>query len=232
MSSFQGFSRETLHFFEDLRQNNTKIWFEENRSIFDKYVLAEAKAFVADMGAKLNPIAPNVVAIPKIDKTIFRIHRDVRFSKNKDPYKTHLGMFFWEGSRKKLENSGFYIQLNPDNAFIGVGMHEFSPDMMKLYRDNVSDEKQATKLLKTINQINKDNRYELGWKKYKRVPRGYDSEYKYADLLLHGGLGFSCTIEDSKILHSSNFLEEVYKIFEQMSPIHIWLRNLSNNLQT
>ncbi|MEE8298440.1 MAG: TIGR02453 family protein, partial [Thermodesulfobacteriota bacterium] len=99
---FHGFTKATFKFFKDLEKSNTKKWFEENRKIYEKNVLEPAQEFVMEMGERLKSISPKIVAIPKTDKSIFRIYRDMRFSKDKTPYKTHLGIFFWEGPKKKL----------------------------------------------------------------------------------------------------------------------------------
>ena len=122
---FEGFSKHTVKFFKDLKKNNSKQWFEKNREIFDNHVMLESQLFIAEMGQKLQKIAPDIVAIPKTDKSIFRIHRDVRFSKDKSPYKTHLALLMWEGPFKKMENSGFYFHFEPSKLFLGAGMHVF-----------------------------------------------------------------------------------------------------------
>ncbi|HFE63122.1 MAG TPA: DUF2461 family protein [Caldithrix sp.] len=70
---FRGFTPETIRFFDELRKNNSKDWFEQNRPVFGKRVLTPAQAFVSEMGKRLEKIATDVVAIPKIDKTIFRL---------------------------------------------------------------------------------------------------------------------------------------------------------------
>ena len=135
--------------------------------------------------------SPDIVADPRTDKSIFRIHRDIRFSKEKIPYKTHLGIYFWEGEAKKLENPGFYFQFDKDTGFIGVGMHIFPKEMMAAYRTAVIDPKKGEKLVKIIKDISKkSSEYILGWKKYKQTPRGYDKNHSNADYLLYGGMGF------------------------------------------
>ena len=75
MSAFKGFTKKSLKFFSDLEKNNTKDWFASNRDVYDSEILIPAKAFVTDMGEKLSEIAPNIVADPRTDKSIFRIHR-------------------------------------------------------------------------------------------------------------------------------------------------------------
>jgi len=224
--AFSGFSPETFKFFTQLKVHNDKIWFNENRSVFDNNVLPEAQAFVVTVGEKLKQIVPDVVAIPKTDKSIFRIYRDTRFSPDKTPYKTHLGIFFWEGPLKKMECSGFYFQLNPEYVFFGVGMHQFPPQVLEVYRKAVADETIGASLNKMLEKVKAGNKFDLGWTKYKRVPRGYDADHPDADLLKHGGLGFSCQRDIPANINSADFASYCMDIFEAMAPVHFWLRDL------
>ena len=212
--SFQGFSEETIRFFSELRENNSKQWFEKNRPVFDDAVMPEAKGFVVEMGDRLLTLAPNIVAIPKTNQSIFRIYRDTRFSHDKHPYKTHMGIFFWEGSGKKLENSGFYFQLEPEKLLLGVGLYIFPKHLIQLYRDSVVHPKYGPALKQILENIQKNPSYQLGWKKYKRTPREYDPEHPNAELLLYGGLGFSYEEPLPKIIYSEKIADYVFKIFK------------------
>jgi uncharacterized protein (TIGR02453 family) len=224
--AFKGFSEETLHFFARLKVQNEKSFFEENRHIYDHHVLPEAQAFVVDMGERLRTLSPGIQAIPKIDKSIFRLHRDIRFSPNKEPYKTHLGIFFWEGPLKKMESSGFYFQLTAEHVFFGVGIHMFSPQILEAYRRNVADVKRGEALKRIISEIKTDSRYDLGWSRYKRVPRGIDADHPHADLLKYGGLGFSLEEKLPDSIDSAGFIDYCFDVFEPLLPIHIWLKDL------
>lgn len=229
ISTFTGFSKETIQFFKDIATSNNKSWFEQNRRIFDNYVMAEAQSFVVDMGEKLRIISPEVVAIPKVDKSIFRLYRDTRFSKDKSPYKTHLGIFFWDGSRKKMENSGYYFQLNADSIFVGVGLYMFPKDILQIYRDAVVDDKLGPKLVKTLKEIGKNPEYKIGGIHYKKPPRGYDPEHPHVKFLLHNGFFISFESKHPNELFSEDFVEYCFNIFKEMSPIHFWLRSVIEN---
>jgi uncharacterized protein (TIGR02453 family) len=224
---FNGFSNQTINFFKDLKKNNTKLWFEKNREIFDHYVMPESQLFVVAMGEKLEKIAPDIVAIPKTDKSIFRIYRDVRFSKDKTPYKTHLGIFFWEGPFKKMECSGFYFQLQPEKLFLGVGMHMIPKNLLQIYRDSVVHSTYGEALVKAIKKIQKNKEYTLGWKQYKKTPRGFDDSHPNAEYLLYGGIGFQYEESPADIVHSKDLVDFVFKKFKDMSPIHTWLRDMT-----
>lgn len=226
-ANFTGFSDESLKFFADLERNNSKIWFEKNRHIYENEILLPAKAFVNELGERLETIAPDIAADARTDKSIFRIHRDIRFSKDKIPYKTHLGIWFWEGKKKKLENPGFYFQFDKDTMFIGAGMYRFSKDTLKIYRDAVVDPEKGKKLDEAIKLIKaKNSNYIPGWKQYKQIPRGYDKNHPNAEYLLYDGIGFQYKSEIPRDFYSDRLLEYTYKIFNNMSPIHFWLRDL------
>ena len=227
LSEFYGFSEESIVFLRDLRQNNNKMWFQQNRFVFDNTLMKEAKSFVVSMGERLRSIAPEIVAEPRIDRSIFRFHRDTRFSKDKSPYKTHLAIYFWEGPFKKVENPGVYFHLEPERLFLGTGIHIFNGPILQAYRDAVVDPKLGSKLEDAIEQVRSHSEYELGWTKYKRVPRGYDPEHPSVDLLLHGGLGFQYEEALSEKIHSALILDHVFRIFYNMAPIHLWLRELT-----
>lgn len=222
---YKGFSKATFKFFKDLENNNKKEWFEENREVFEKNVMQPAQDFVMQMGEMLKPSCPKIVAIPKIDKSIFRIYRDVRFSKDKTPYKTHLGIFLWEGPRKKLGNPGFYMQLDKSKILIAGGQYSFPDDLLKSYRDVISNPKKGSEVTKILNKIGKNSSYILGGKHYKKVPRGYDKESPNADLLLHNGLYYYYEGQIPKEATSIDFLDYCYNIFMDIFPLHKWLRD-------
>ena len=153
MSSFEGFSTETVKFFEKLTQNNTKVWFEAHRSVYDQYVLEPAKGFVAAMGQKLHNLSIRINAIPKVNQSLFRINRDTRFSHDKRPYKTNLGIWFCEGTRNRMECSGFYFHQGDGKLMLGTGIHLFSKELLKLFRDPVTEKKRALSLGAAVNKI-------------------------------------------------------------------------------
>ena len=222
-SRFSGFPKAAFKFFKDLENNNTREWFEENRGVFEKSVMGPAQDFVMEMGEKLKSVRPKIVAIPKVDKSIFRIYRDVRFSKDKTPYKTHLGIFLWEGPRKKLGNPGFYLQFDKSTFLVAGGLHSLPDDLLKSYRDAVSDPRKGNEIRKILNKLAKNSNYKLGGSHYKRVPRDYDPDNPNADLLLHNGLYVYSERSIPKETYKRDFLDYSYNIFKEMFPLHEWL---------
>lgn len=213
----------TEKYLRDLSKNNNREWFLKNRERFDLEFLQPAIQFVIDLGEKIQTFAPNIIAIPRIDKSIFRLHRDVRFRKNKAPYKTNLGLYFWEGKGKRMECSGFYFHIEPNNFFLGAGMYVFSPQQLKKYREIVYNPDSGKELSSILGSITKNKKYLIGGKTYKKTPRGYDSHYKYSDLLLYSGIYAYYEIESLSIFKKKDLLEFTLKTFRDFNPLHKWL---------
>jgi uncharacterized protein (TIGR02453 family) len=217
-----GFPKSAVDFLTKLKRNNNKDWFETHREEFQYSVLEPAQEFVIVLGELLRTIVPDIIAIPKIDKSIFRLHRDVRFSRDKSPYKTNLGLFFWEGTKKKMECSGFYFHLEPGQFFIGNGIYMFTAELMKAYRDLISSPDKAKELDSIIKKLKKKG-YGIGGKHFKQVPRGLDREYPYAEYLLYNGI---YAFDDSfplKDLYKQDIVKYSFKKFKEMLPLHQWL---------
>ena len=104
---FSGFTPRTVEFFIELAENNNRAWFERHRNVFEAHVMSPARAFVTALGERLRAVLPGIIAVPKVNKSIFRIYRDTRFSSDPSPYKTNLGLYFWEGPRSRLESTRF-----------------------------------------------------------------------------------------------------------------------------
>ena len=218
----KSFPRDAVKFLSKLKKNNNREWFESHREEFVNSVLEPAQEFVVVLGELLRTIAPGIIAIPKIDKSIFRLHRDVRFSKNKSPYKTNLGILWWEGNRKKMECSGFYFHIEPGYFFLGAGQYMFADDLLKKYRQIIYNPDKAKELDSIVKKLKKKG-FELGGKTYKRVPKGFDAEYPYSDYLLYNGIYVYDESKDLKKLQKDNAAKYVYKKFAEMLPVHQWL---------
>jgi uncharacterized protein (TIGR02453 family) len=227
-SRFEGFPKETFDFLRDLELNNNRSWFESNRGVYEDRVLRPAQEFVVEMGDRLKTISPRVSAIPLVDKSIFRLYRDTRFSKDKTPYKTHIGLLFWQGPRKKLENPNYYVQLNKSSIFVGAGEYRFPADLLRPYRDSVVHRKRGTELRKILDRITANPSYKIGGRHYKRVPRGYDPDHPNAELLLHNGLYAYYEVALPDEAYSSRFVDYCFGILKEMSPLQGWLARVNN----
>ena len=225
MAKFSGFPGEYVTFFDRLKKNNTKQWFEEHRNDYDEFVLHPAREYVIAMGEKLRKIAPDVNAIPKINKSLFKINRDVRFSKDKSPYKTYMGIWLWEGDGKRMESSGFYLHVENKNMLIGVGIKMFPKPLLDRYRKAVVDKKQGAALKSAIKKVISKG-YLIDGKYYKKVPRGFDVDHPNAEYLLFNGLTARLEEKAPVEFYSDALINYAYTHYKNMLPLHIWLRNM------
>lgn len=212
-------------FLNKLSRNNNKEWFENHRDDYKSMFLEPAQEFVVEMGEKLQTIRPGIIAIPKIDKSIFRLHRDVRFSKDKLPYKTNLGILFWEGDDKKLESSGFYFHIEPKYFFLGGGTYVFSDNIIKTYREALGDKTAGIQIAAAIKKVKKLG-YQIGGQHFKRLPKGFDADFPNADLLLHNGLYCFYESNDINQLKPKTVVDYCFKHFKAMLPLHSWLADV------
>ncbi len=224
MRKFEGFSKETLTFFEELQKNNSRQWFEENREIYERVVLQPAKDFVEDMGEVLQMLDPAIQAIPKVNKSLFRINRDTRFSSDKSPYKTNLGIWFWSGERKRMECSGFYFHLEGGTLMFGAGIYRFSKELLTIYR-NAAAGKHGKKLMNVIENM-RENGFGVGDKLYKRVPKGYDVPEEQKELMLYGGLHCGKAVKIPEEFFSDKLIDYSFSLYKRMVPFHDWLKSV------
>ena len=201
-------SKSVFDFFEKLEKNNNRDWFNEHKKEF-KTIEAEIKQVYQDLSDLLN-------SHDEIDKfKMFRIYRDVRFSKNKLPYKTHIGGSF---SRKKPElRGGYYLHIQPgDESFIATGF--WSPNKEDLFRIRKEFEQDDLDIRKIIN--NKEFKKVWGQivgDEVKTAPKGFNKDHKAIDLIKKKQFIFTKKYTDKEVT-SANFLKQVDSDFKAIRP--------------
>lgn len=223
---FMGFSEKTVKFFHELAANNNREWFAAQRHDYDEYVLRPAQAFVVAMGERLRRLTPGIKADPRPDGSLFRIYRDTRFSQDKAPYKTHLGIYFWEGKGPRLECSGYYFHLEPPHLMLGGGIYIFPRPLLERYRQAVLDPEYGDELAAAIKKITAHFGFSLGDKHYKRLPPGTDPAQPNAELLLHNGLYAGCETAVPPEFCSAALINYCWERFRPLEPLHRWLTEL------
>lgn len=219
---FQGFSKQTVKFFQDLARNNNKAWFEEHRPVYETQVLEPCREFVLDLGRLLGTLSRGVQADPRVNKSLFRIHRDTRFSRDKTPYKEHMGLWWWEGPGGRMDCPGFYFQLQPPQVMLAVGMHCLPRRLLPPFRDAVAHARYGPALAKAVRQVSQAG-YQVGGEHYQRVPRGFDPQHPNAGLLKFNGL---YAYVESKIppqFYTAELPDWCLPHYRAMLPIHKWL---------
>ena len=219
------FTKESLKFLADIRENNNKEWFENNRYRYDDFILNPSRAFVEELGEHLQALVPNIKAIPKINSSLFRIFRDVRLSKDKTPLKSRIGIVFWRGSGKRLQSASFYLHFSPDALLFASGIRGFSKDSLAGYREYIKDERHA-KELETIMIALKEKGYAFPEAHYKRYPRGFDKTMPYAHLSLYASMFAYKTVAPEMIYHD-RLIEDAYGVYADLLPLFEWIYAMS-----
>lgn len=223
-SNFEGFSAETVFFLKNLKENNNREWFLARKKDYSRKVLQPAAIFVAEMGEMLQKISPGVQADPKVNRSICRINRDTRFANVQEPYRTFLGIWFWEGIRKTKDSPGYYLELRPEQLFLSAGIQVFSRKVHHLFRKAVVDLKSGTELVKIINKIKENPDYRINEAYYKNIPEGYRvNDERQKELIRFNSLLVSTEMSIPPELYNKNLLKLVFNIYKDWSTLYNWL---------
>lgn len=214
---------ETIHFLHHLGENNAKPWFDAHRGEYENHFLAPAYNLVTSLGPRLRDMAPAVNFEARVNGSIFRINRDVRFSKDKTPYKNHMDLWFWMGERKGWGTPNFFFRLTPETLVLGVGIHRLEKPALQRLREAMVAELPGTELGALLNTITKAGPYEIGGKTRKTVPRGFDPDHPRADLLLHDGLTAALEEPIPAAAFSSGFTDYCMEHYRALWPLNRWL---------
>jgi uncharacterized protein (TIGR02453 family) len=170
------FTLALFRFLRDLKRNNTREWFQANKERYESDVRHPLIRFIDDFRPHLHKISAHYVADPKpVGGSMFRIHRDTRFSRDKSPYKTVASAQFRHEKGKDVHAPGFYLHLEPGSVFGGVGLWHPAGDSLRGVRDALVEHPDRWK--KALGSRAFRDRYELEGDSLKRPPRGYDPEH-------------------------------------------------------
>jgi uncharacterized protein (TIGR02453 family) len=193
------FSPELFAYLRDLRRHNRREWFLENKTRYEKAVKDPALQFIADFEPHLRKISPEFLAIPKaVGGSLFRIQRDVRFSKDKSPYKTHVGIRLLHRDAKNVHAPIFYLHLEPGGSFAGIGVWHPEPPTLEKIRQAIVDDPAAYK--KAIGSAGFKKRFALEGDSLKRPPRGYDPEHPLVEELKRKDFVGACPLDEKDIV--------------------------------
>jgi uncharacterized protein (TIGR02453 family) len=218
--AFDGFSEDTFRFLEELRRNNDKAWFDAHRADYEQHVKEPGLAFIEAIGPMLARFSPDVRATPRVGGSMMRINRDIRFSRDKRPYKDHLDLAFRCGDAKG--SPGYWFRLRPDALVLGAGMHMLDKPELERYREAVDDARSGEALRKTVTKIERAG-YELGGEHYKRVPAGFPADHPRGALLRHNGVYAGGEMPLPAEVNSSRFPGFCAAHYRKMSPLVDWL---------
>jgi len=206
--TFTGFPVAALDFYDDLEMDNTKSFWEANKAVYADSVAAPMKALTATLEPEFGP--------PKV----FRPYRDVRFAKDKTPYKTHQGAFVGVASA-----TGWYVELSARGVRTGAGFYDADSARLAAFRDAIVDDRSGPQLKRILAKIEKAG-FEISGEQLKTAPRGYDKEHPRIDLLRHKQLFAGRLIGFEPVVHTAELADVVRDDWRALRPLVDWLARL------
>jgi uncharacterized protein (TIGR02453 family) len=220
-------SKETFRFLQQLRLNNDKFWFDENRSLYAR-LRKEFEDFLEIVISEIRQFDPEA-AETTAKASIFRINRDIRFSNDKVPYKTNFGAFIAKGGRKGI-NSGYYIHVEPGECFLAGGIYMPSAPMLKAIREEIYENIDAFKDLLHAPSFVKHFGDRIGGEKLKSAPRGFPKDFADMDYLKYRSYTVLKSEPDS-IYQKADFIKEVLEVFRAMAPFNQFLNHAVEDVE-
>lgn len=204
--AFTGFPAAAFDFYRRLESDNTKAFWQANKATYDR----DVKGAYGDMSE----------ALEKRFGTfhLFRPHRDVRFSKDKSPYKNHAGAV-----SESDKAATYYVQLSGEGLFVGCGMYTLAADQLERWRESIIDQKSGAKVASIVGDL-RSKGYQIGaMESLKTAPRGYAKDHPRVDLLRMKGLTMGRSFAIAKWMHTAKALDRIVEVFDDAKPMNTWL---------
>ncbi len=205
MSDFDGFPEAALDFYDDLELDNTKTFWEAHRHVHAEAVAAPMRDLTAALEDEFGPAK------------IFRPYRDVRFSKDKTPYKTHQGAFVAAGP-----STGWYVQVGAPGVRVGAGFYRADPLHLAAIRAAIDEERTGRELADVVASLESAG-WTVGGDRLKTSPRHYDADHPRIELLRHRSLALSKDHGFAPYVHTAELLEHVRADWRQARPLVEWV---------
>jgi uncharacterized protein (TIGR02453 family) len=214
-------NNDILFFLTELKQNNSKEWFDANR---DRYqgLRKNFMDFLFSLIQALHEMDPSI-GIPEPKECIFRINRDIRFSKDKTPYKTNFGAYISNGGRKS-SYAGYYLNLEPKNCFAAGGLYMPDKDQLKAVREEINYQPEVFRKIIESPEFKKQFG-SLSDDRLKTAPMGYDKNDPDIDLLRYKSFSVSAGVHDD-LITEKKFISELISIFETLKPLNDFINRV------
>ncbi|MCC7052312.1 MAG: DUF2461 domain-containing protein [Gemmatimonadaceae bacterium] len=227
VGEFTGFPTAAFTFLKGLADNNDREWFEARRDTYEGALREPMKALVEEMDARLATFAPEITGTVK--GSMFRIHRDIRFSKNKAPYKTNAACWFFHrdskgnvGQEAVHGGAGLYFHLEPRACFAGGGVWMPPAPVLKRIRGALDVGHEEFNAIVTARAFRKHFGDLSTEAVLKRMPRGYDPEHPAGDWLRYQSFTAGCDLTQSEVT-SAALADRLEEAFRVMTPLVRWL---------
>ncbi|MDP3890681.1 DUF2461 domain-containing protein [Nocardioides sp.] len=205
--SFSGFPVAALDFYDDLELDNTRSFWDANKQIWQESVKAPMTELCAALEADFGTAK------------IFRPHRDVRFAKDKSPFKTHQGAFVGVGPA-----TGWYVEVSARGVRVGGGFYEASGDRLAAYRAAVDDDRAGKRLLRITRGLERDA-WSIEGDRLKTAPRGFTTDHPRIDLLRHRSLVGMRSYGFEPVVHTPELLDLIRADWQALRPLVEWSRS-------
>ena len=218
----QAFHAPGLAFLSELAENNDKDWFEAHRAAWDEQLLPAMIALCAELQSRLADVLPRLEFVPRVGGSLYRLNRDIRFSRDKRPYETHAAALLWEGADKQ-SSPGVYVQISPAEVTLGGGLHVFEEAQLERYRKRVMSEGIGEALSAALASAKKKGLKADG-EKIAKPPRGVPADHPRMELSKHKGLVVMQTLKGGDWLEGPELLDKAEAAARAYAPLHDWLR--------
>ncbi len=215
---FAGFSKDAVKFLQDLRDNNSRDWFNANKTIYETALKSPAAAFCEIMTGELETLTGIAH-----DAKVYRIHRDIRFSKDKTPYNSHLHISFVPRSGPEAPPHWFF-GLQADSLALGTGQFAFAKGALDTYRERVAGG-DGEKLAKILAGLERKG-VRLSEPDLKRVPAPFEKDHANGELLRRKGLAAWIDFPDPAAATAPDLVNTCMTSFRSIKPLHDWLMTL------
>lgn len=210
------FTQASFDFLSQLSSNNNRQWFADNKHRYEETIRTPALEFITAMADELAIISPHFLAVAKkVGGSLMRIHRDMRFSKDKCPYKTNIGIQFRHEMGKDVHAPGFYVHIEPEECFVGVGIWRPDSSALGKIRDAIVENGDTWLAASGDKQFNK--KFALSGESLTNPPRGYAKDHPLLDDLKRKDFIAICNLNDTSI-SSARFKKQVVERFEAAAP--------------
>ncbi len=218
------FTKDFILFLKELNNNNNREWFAENKKRYEQSVKTPFENFIQDMIFRIQEDDENLMITPK--EAIFRIYRDIRFSKDKTPYKTHVSAVIVNGGRKNYTDPGIYLELNSKVLRFYGGIYQMTKEQLQNVRNYIVSN------LNEFASLQKDKKFKkyfggiLG-EKNKRIPKEFTDIVEIEPLIANKQFYYFSEMEINKIL-SNSLTKDLMKIYSAVKPMNRFLKQALN----
>ena len=221
MPEFKGYPKSALTFLRQLEKNNNREWFGEHKHRYEAEVLEPSLDFIATMQPHLHKISDHFDAIPKRSGgSLMRVYRDTRFSKDKTPYKTNIGIQFRHQAGKDVHAPGFYMHIEPDSCFVGIGLWRPDAAALRNIREAIVADRAGWR--KVLRGKKFRDTFELGGESLVRPPKGFDPEDPDLHDLKRKDFVAVTNFDKSRVT-SDAFVREIAATFRASKPFMAFL---------